>query len=215
MIFFEKPAVKDDISVYVELTHSLSSADAIKHSVQFISGIWQIHAFGEGNTRTTAVFLIKYLRSFGFEVNNESFEKHSWFFRNALVRSQYENIPKGIRRTFEPLERFMNFAVFGISADLRNRTLHIRWDVAKPQSDASKHQNDVLETSLSSQFSLKEMAVIRQIQDNPNISITVIAANTRLSKSTIDRIIRALKGKGLLTRIGAKNNATWSINYRH
>ena len=64
--------------------------------VRFISDIWQIHAFGEGNTRTTAVFLIKYLRSFGFDVNNESFANHSWFFRNALVRSQYENIPKGV-----------------------------------------------------------------------------------------------------------------------
>lgn len=79
----------------------------------------------------------------------------------------------------------MNFAVFDIPADFRNRTLHIRWDAAKPQSEASKHQNDVLKTSLSAQFSLKEMAVIRQIQDNPNISITAIAANTRLSKSTI------------------------------
>ena len=107
----------------------------------------------------------------------------------------------------------MNFAVFGIPADLRNRTLHIRWDVAKPHSDASKRQNDVLETSLSALLSLKEMAVIRQIQDNPNISITDIAANTRLSRSTIDRVIRALKEKGLLTRIGAKNNATWLINH--
>lgn len=192
---------------------TVSSAAAVKHIVRFISGIWQIHAFGEGNTRTTAVFLIKYLRSFGFEVNNESFEKHSWFFRNALVRSQYENIPKSIHRTFEPLERFMNFAVFGIQADLRNRTLHIHWDVAKPQTKVPKHQNDILETSLSTLLSLKELAVIRQIQDNPNISITVIAANTRLSKSTIDRVISSLKEKGLLTRTGAKNNATWVINY--
>ena len=74
-------------------------------------------------------------------------------------------------------------------------TLHIRWDEAKPQSEVSKHQNDVLKTSLSAQLSLKETAVIRQIQDNPNISITDIAANTRLSKSTIDRVIRALKEK--------------------
>ena len=191
----------------------VSSVEAISHISRFISAIWQIHAFGEGNTRTTAVFLIKYLRSFGFDVNNESFEKHSWFFRNALVRSQYENIPKGIHRTFEPLDRFMNFAVFGIPADLRNRTLHIRWEEAKPQSEAAKRQNDVLETSLSAKLSLKEMAVIRQVQDNPNISITAIATNTRLSKSTIDRTIRTLKEKGLLTRIGAKNNVTWLINY--
>lgn len=85
---------------------------------------------------------------------------------------------------------------------------------------SSKHQNYVSGTSLSTLLSLKEMAVIRQIQDNPNISITIIAANTRLSKSTIDRVIRALKEKGSLTRIGAKNNATWLItrvrdkNYR-
>ena len=197
---------------------TVSSADAIRHIVQFISGIWQIHAFGEGNTRTTAVFFIKYLRSFGFEVNNERFEKHSWFFRNALVRSQYENIPKGIHRTFEPLERFMNFAVFGITADLRNRTLHIRWKEPKRHNDVSevaKRQNDVLETPLSFSecLSLKEMAVIRLIASDSKISIASITAKTGLSRRTVDRVIAALKDKGIVTRDGAKNNATWLINY--
>jgi len=196
---------------------SVSSVEAIRHIVRFISGIWQIHAFGEGNTRTTAVFLIKYLRSFGFDVNNESFEKHSWFFRNALVRSQYENIPKGVHRTFEPLERFMNFAVFGIPADLRNRTLHVRWEESKTQNDVSgstKCQNDVSETSfeLSGKLSLKEMAVIRLIMSNPQISISNIATKTGLSKRTVDRAIASLKEKAVLSRIGAKNKATWIIN---
>lgn len=195
-----------------------SSAEAIAHIVRFISEVWQIHAFGEGNTRTTAVFLIKYLRSFGFEVNNESFEKHSWFFRNALVRSQYENIPKGIHRTFEPLERFMNFAVFGIPVDLRNRTLHIRWKEPRRHNDVSevaKRQNDVLETPLSFSecLSLKEMAVIRLIASDSKISIASITAKTGLSRRTVDRVISALKDKGILTREGAKNNATWLINY--
>lgn len=192
----------------------VSSVEAIRHITRFISDIWQIHAFGEGNTRTTAVFLIKYLRSFGFDVNNESFEKHSWFFRNALVRSQYENIPKGVHRTFEPLERFMNFAVFGIPADLRNRTLHIRWEKSILQNDvleSSKRQNDVLETSeiLTEKLTLKEMAVIRLITTDPKISIASITAKTGLSRRTVDRIIATLKEKGLLTRQGAKNNATW------
>lgn len=196
---------------------TVSSAESIRHIVRFISGIWQIHAFGEGNTRTTAVFLIKYLRSFGFVVNNESFEKHSWFFRNALVRSQYENIPKGIHRTFEPLERFMNFAVFGIPADLRNRTLHIRWDASKCQDgilDDAKRQNGVLETPLSFSecLSLKEMAVIRLVLSDSKISIASITAKTQLSRRTIDRVIAALKEKGILIREGAKNNATWVIN---
>jgi len=199
---------------------TISTTEAIKRISRFISDIWQIHAFGEGNTRTTAVFLIKYLRSFGFDVNNESFEKHSWFFRNALVRSQYENIPKGVHRTFEPLERFMNFAVFGIPADLRNRTLHIRWNETKPKNDVSestKRQNDVLKTSeeLSAQLTLKEMAVIRLIMNNTQISIGNIATKTGLSKRTVDRAIASLKEKTILSRIGAKNNATWVINNKH
>lgn len=107
----------------------------------------------------------------------------------------------------------MNYAVFGIPADLRNRTLHIRWKDAKHQIGVAKRQNEVLETSsLSATLSLKEMAVIQQVQSNPNISITAIAANTRLSKSTIDRIICNLKEKGMLSRVGAKNNTTWIIN---
>ncbi len=196
---------------------TVSSVEAIRHIVQFISGIWQIHPFGEGTTRTTAVFLIKYLRIFGFEVNNESFEKHSWFFRNALVRSQYENIPKSIHRTFEPLERFMNFAVFGIPADLRNRTLHIRWNEPLRQIDVSKEakrQNDVLETSLSfsERLSLKEIAVIRLIVSDSKISITSITTKTGLSRRTIDRVIAALKNKVILTKEDAKNNVTWVIN---
>ena len=195
---------------------AVSSVEAIRHIGRFISDIWQIHAFGEGNTRTTAVFLIKYLRSFGFDVNNESFEKHSWFFRNALVRSQYENIPKRIHRTFEPLERFMNFAVFGIPADLRNRTLHIRWEGLQTQNDvleSAKRQNDVLETSemLSGKLTLKEMAVVRLITADPKISIASITTKTGLSRRTIDRTLAILKEKGILTREGAKNNATWKV----
>ncbi len=193
-----------------------SSADAIAHIARFISNIWQIHAFGEGNTRTVAVFLIKYLRNFGFNVNNVSFEKYSWFFRNALVRSQYENIPNGIHRTFEPLERFLNFAVFNIAADLRNRTLHIRWEQVKPQNEVlnvAKPQNEVLETSkqLSELLSLKEMSVVQQVAANPKIKLESITDNTGLSPSTVDRAIATLKAKGILSRLGPKNNSTWHI----
>ncbi len=67
-----------------------------EHIAKFVSGIWQIHAFREGNTRTTAIFTIQYLRSLGYKVNNEMFAKHSWYFRNALVRANYRNIQKGI-----------------------------------------------------------------------------------------------------------------------
>lgn len=210
-----------------------SAAEAINHIVRFISGIWQIHAFGEGNTRTTAVFLIKYLRSFGFDINNESFANHSWFFRNALVRSQYENIPKGIHRTFEPLERFMNFAVFGIPADLRNRTLHIRWkesksqiDVAKPKNadtdaiqsatqDISKSKICTLSSTMSLCYakncSLEEAAVLRCIESNPKMTQKEMASAIRKSERTVKTITSTLAEKGIIIRRNGRRNGWWEI----
>ena len=78
---------------------NLPLTEAVNHIAQFVSGLWQIHAFGEGNTRTTAVFTIKYLRTFGFDINNDAFARHSWYFRNALVRANYNNIQQGIFST--------------------------------------------------------------------------------------------------------------------
>lgn len=97
----------------------------ITHITKFVSGLWQIHAFGEGNTRTTAVFAIQYLRSIGFDVNNDLFARHSWYFRNALVRANYRNAKKGIDYTHVYLERFFRNLLFGDKWDLRNRYLHI------------------------------------------------------------------------------------------
>ena len=74
----------------------LSAEDAVRHISKYTSGIWQIHPFCEGNTRSTAVFIIKYLKIFGFQVNNEVFAENSWCFRNALVRANYNDLPKGL-----------------------------------------------------------------------------------------------------------------------
>ena len=118
----------------------------ITHITKFVSGLWQIHAFGEGNTRTTAVFAIQYLRSIGFDVNNDLFARHSWYFRNALVRANYRNAKKGIDYTPVYLERFFRNLLFGDKWDLRNRYLHINptaeWTVqpnlATPSSTPSR-----------------------------------------------------------------------------
>lgn len=102
-----------------------SQDEMIGHLTRFVSSLWQIHAFGEGNTRTTAVFTIQYLRSLGFDVNNDPFARHSWYFRNALVRANYRNVAKGIERSPIYLERFFRNLLLGDQWDLRNRYLHI------------------------------------------------------------------------------------------
>ena len=104
----------------------LSDDEKIEHIAKFISGIWQIHAFREGNTRTTAIFTIQYLRSLGYEVNNEMFAKHSWYFRNALVRANYRNINKDIEYSPIYLVRFFRNLLLKDSWVLKNRYLHIR-----------------------------------------------------------------------------------------
>ena len=104
---------------------NISQDELITHVSRFVSGLWQIHAFGEGNTRTTAVFVIQYLRALGFEVSNDPFARHSWYFRNALVRANYKNAHKGIDYTPVYLEHFFRNLLLGEQWDLRNRYLHI------------------------------------------------------------------------------------------
>lgn len=101
----------------------LSMDEVILHLSRFISGIWQIHPFREGNTRTTAVFTIKYLQSIGFKADNRMFEEHSWYFRNALVRANYKNVAKGISQDDHFLELFFRNLLMGENNELMNRYL--------------------------------------------------------------------------------------------
>ncbi len=103
----------------------LTMVEVVEHIARFVSGLWQIHAFREGNTRTTAVFAIQYLRSIGFEINNELFARHSWYFRNALVRANYRNIQLGINYDFSFLIKFFRNLLMGENHELRNRFMVI------------------------------------------------------------------------------------------
>ena len=103
----------------------LSMDEIIHHLAVFISRLWQIHIFGEGNTRTTAVFFIKYLRTLGFSATNDIFAKNAWYFRNALVRANYTNLQKGIHETTEYLEAFLRNLLLNEKNELYNRNLHI------------------------------------------------------------------------------------------
>ena len=138
----------------------------ITHITKFVSGLWQIHAFGEGNTRTTAVFAIQYLRSIGFDVNNDLFARHSWYFRNALVRANYRNAKKGIDYTPVYLERFFRNLLFGDKWDLRNRYLHIN-----PTAEWTVQPN--LATPSSTPSSTRQVPD-KLHADNPNIAANLV-----------------------------------------
>ena len=120
----------------------LNKDQMVEHLAKFVSGLWQIHPFCEGNTRTTAIFTIKYLRSQGFSVNNDLFERHSWYFRNALVRANYRNLNKGIH--YEPLflVRFFRNLLLGEDNTLKNRYMMIdapeEWKM--PDSEKAPHK---------------------------------------------------------------------------
>ena len=108
-----------------------STSEIIPHLARFVSDLWQIHAFGEGNTRTTAVFFIKYLRSMGFDVTNDIFAQNAWYFRNALVRANFNDISAGIRESTVYLESFLKNLLLSEHNVLQNRTLHIKWSMEK------------------------------------------------------------------------------------
>ncbi len=178
-----KNAIMHDLQREKEFNYAgLTMDDVVAHIAKFSSDIWQIHPFGEGNTRTTAVFIIKYLRSLGFDVNNTMFEKHSWYFRNALVRANYQNIQKGIYKETIHLERFFRNLLLGENNDLKNRYLHVRAEnildgattTSTPTSTPTSMipENEMIKRLVGvigdKQMSIKEMLTAIGLKDRPN-----------------------------------------------
>lgn len=127
----------------------LSMDEVIRHLARFISLLWQIHVFGEGNTRTTAVFFIKYLQTLGFNVTNDIFAKNAWYFRNALVRANYNNLQKGVHETTEFLELFLRNLLLGENNPLRNRRMHISGGLKQDFEPAKQDSREVKQDSIN------------------------------------------------------------------
>lgn len=123
----------------------LSQQQTIEHIAQFISYLWQIHVFGEGNTRATAIFLIKYLRTLGFKVNNDLFEQHSCYFRNALARANYNDNTKDIYAMPKFLLYFLENLILGENHVLRNREEHVQYDAFMKREESDKDQKSFKE----------------------------------------------------------------------
>jgi fido (protein-threonine AMPylation protein) len=177
---------------------SLSEQEIIEHIVHFISNLWQIHIFGEGNTRTTAIFLIKYLRKLGFKyVNNDLFADHSWYFRNALVRANYEDLSRGINKTEIFLIRFLSNLLLKGNYSLKNREMHIHADTV---NDTVKPQIDTVNDTV---FSL--------IKQNNKIKANEISERLKVSLSTVRRKIKELRDNGKIERLGSDKTGYWKI----
>ena len=131
----------------------LSMDEIIHHLAVFISRLWQIHIFGEGNTRTTAVFFIKYLRTLGFSATNDIFAENAWYFRNALVRANYNDLKNGVHETTEYLELFLRNLLLDEKNELHNRTMHISGrfaevDIERVKVDIESGEVDIESTKV-------------------------------------------------------------------
>lgn len=203
----------------------LTDDEKIEHITKFISGIWQIHAFREGNTRTTAIFTIQYLRSLGYEVNNEMFAKHSWYFRNALVRANYRNINKDIEYSPIYLVRFFRNLLLGESWVLKNRYLHIdptdEWKVqprlATPQVPHTPHQKvDRKGGQKTEKVGRKggqktKDSILSLIASDPFVTTNEMSKRLEINRSAISKHIKKLKEDHIIERIGPDKGGKWII----
>lgn len=197
--------------------------EAISHLTRFCANLWQIHAFGEGNTRSTAVFMIKYLKTLGFKVTNDLFATNSWYFRNALVRANYSNLQEGITETTVFLERFFRNMLLGETTPLRNREMHLDWNPEVGSHSANIASESAKEPVQSANFAqglppkcknctLEEIAVLRVIQQDPSAQQKFVAKEIGKSERTVKTITARLTELGIIKRSKGKGS-DWVIIY--
>lgn len=183
----------------------LTIEESVRHIAAFASGIWQIHPFGEGNTRSTAVFIIKYLNTFGFNVSNETFAKNSWYFRNALVRANYNNWQNGVHATTEFLELFFENLLMNAGHDLKNRYMHIDYEIGNRTQSAN------ILRSKCKNCTLEEQTIINELRKNPSITQKELAEIIGKSERTIKTRTVEMQEKGLIIRENGKRNGKWIV----
>lgn len=164
---------------------NLSMDEIIRHLAVFVSRLWQIHVFGEGNTRTTAVFFIKYLRTLGFNATNDIFAENAWYFRNSLVRANYNDLKHGIHETTEYLERFLRNLLLNENHPLHNRTLHISGTFNEPEKvniDPEKANIGPEKANIEAALTAKTAAHVRALQE-------ALASWNAFGRSDVQRVL--------------------------
>jgi fido (protein-threonine AMPylation protein) len=187
-----------------------SKQEIVAHFARFIAGIWQIHPFREGNTRTTAVFAIKYLKSMRIEASNDLFAENSWFFRNALVRANYDNPLSGIARDFEPLERFLRNLILGEHNELKNRYLLVGLkDSEQAEFSTAKKSGQKKAVRKSGKKTVDKLWDL--LKERPHLTLAGMTAALGITRSTIQKHLANLKAAGRLKRIGPDKGGHWEV----
>ena len=186
----------------------LTMAETIHHLAVFISRLWQIHAFGEGNTRTTAVFFIKYLRRLGFNADNDLFAENSWYFRNALVRANYNNVQKNVFETTEYLEKFLRNLLLKEKNDLHNREMHISGQFLLDHDDPI---NDPINDPIKIHLDEKSKQILEFLRDKPGMTRGKMAELLGCSDSTVKRRLSEMAENNIIRRIGSNKKGEWII----
>lgn len=195
-----------DFSVEKEFSYkNLSIDEIIKHLAAFVSRLWQIHIFSEGNTRATAVFFIKYLRTLGFDVTNDIFAENAWYFRNALVRANYTNLKKGVHETTEYLELFLRNLLLGEENSLKNRDLHISGSLSAPKCNETAG-NCTLDCTLD------EITVLNLLKMDGTLTQKKLSESIKKSERTVKTITVSLEKKGLIQRVHGKRFGYWEVH---
>lgn len=178
----------------------LTEDEKVRHICRFVSGLWQIHPFCEGNTRTTAVFTIQYLRSMRYAVTNDMFKMHSWYFRNALVRANYKNARLGVDYDFTFLERFFRNLLLDEHNELKNRSMLINAPEGWTASDDKLAVTDDKPTIILAY--LKEKGQCKTSELSEMLGLKPTQTKTYLYK---------LLQEGKIVAHGANKNRTYSL----
>ena len=187
---------------------NLTMDEMVKHISRFIANIWQVHPFGEGNTRTTAVFTIQYLKHLGFKVTNEVFADNSKYFRNALVRANYSNIQYGIKETTEYLERFFRNLLMGEKNELKSRYMII--GTLWRQESTQENKESTKEKEKSTQETTAER-IIEEIRKNPFTTRKQLSEVIGITPDGIKKQLDKLKKAGKIRHVGATKKGHWEI----
>ena len=174
----------------------------------FVSRLWQIHIFEEGNTRTTAVFFIKYLRTLGFDATNDIFAENAWYFRNALVRANYNNFKIGIHETTEYLELFLRNLLLNEENELHNRVMHISGKFVIPPKANDESIKADIEMQKANDESIKANIEMQKVNDKSikaNIRKQIGKIIPGLSDKTEDHILRIYEAYGTAEAFGRKD----------